>query len=152
MKDETNQDFFGYIVSDLLCYSSSKSLLVERVRRSVRAVVPCNVFLADPLSTDNKAAGPAAKDKEDAHNGHSSFDVIISTLCLEFASLSVAEYESAVANVTRLLRPSGYLILQVRSRQEKTMHVILSVRQETKQTVKMLFNSFFFYRKSKQND
>lgn len=46
-------------------------------------------------------------------DGHSLYDVIITTLCLEFATLTVEEYSTAVANVTRLLRPAGFLVVQV---------------------------------------
>lgn len=84
----------------------SETSLLDRVRRSVRAVVPCNVLLTDPLM-DYKDAACTATD------GHSAYDVIISTLCLEFASLSPEEYSAAVGNVARLLRPSGYFIIQV---------------------------------------
>lgn len=78
--------------------------MLDRVRRSVGAVVPCNVLLTDPLM-DYKGT-----------DGHSSYDVIISTLCLEFASLSTEEYSAAVGNVARLLRPSGHFIIQVQHR------------------------------------
>ncbi len=87
--------------------SRSETTLLDRVRRSVRAVVPCNVLLTDPLMDYKDAACTAA-------DGHSIYDVIISTLCLEFASLSPEEYSAAVGNVARLLRPSGYFIIQVK--------------------------------------
>ena len=82
------------------------------MRRSVRRVVPCNVLLSNPLADYKEAA-----DDSDAIADvpSSSYDVIISTLCLEFASLSHEEYSTAVRNVARLLRPSGYFIMQVKS-------------------------------------
>lgn len=55
-------------------------------------------------------------DKDAAQNADgcsSLYDVIITTLCLEFATLSVDEYSSAVRNVTSLLRPEGFLVIQV---------------------------------------
>ena len=55
-------------------------------------------------------------DKDAAQNADgcsSLYDVIITTLCLEFATLSVDEYSSAVGNVTSLLRPQGFLVVQV---------------------------------------
>ena len=86
--------------------SSGKALL-DRVRRSVRSVVPCNVFLTDPLmGYQNKSSD-------------SLFDVIITTLCLEFASPSPIDYSAALTNVARLLRPSGHLIIQVYDSEEK---------------------------------
>lgn len=80
-------------------------MLLERVRHSVRAVVPCNVLLTNPLMNDKEAAQNA--------DGNSLYDVIITTLCLEFATLSVDEYSAAVGNVTRLLSPGGFLVVQV---------------------------------------
>lgn len=85
---------------------SSEIGLVERVRRSVRAVVSCDVFSVDPL-------GVKGSDKESDCRG--PFDIIISTLCLEFASLTPDDYTTAVTNTASLLKPSAYLILQVSS-------------------------------------
>lgn len=83
--------------------------LLERVRRSVRAVVPCDVFSVQPLGVkgDNGSSGDA-----DGH-GPGNFRAIISTLCLEFASLTPDQYTTAVTNTASLLKPGGYLILQV---------------------------------------
>jgi len=74
--------------------NSEAGVLMGRVRSSVQDVVACNVFDAD------------------VGIGDAQFDVIISTLCLEFAAIDLDEYESAVRNVAALLRPSAYLILQ----------------------------------------
>ena len=68
---------------------------MDRVRGCVKDVVACNVFDAGVGISDGQ------------------FDVIISTLCLEFAAVDLSGYESAVRNVASLLRPSAYLILQV---------------------------------------
>jgi hypothetical protein len=54
------------------------------------------------------------KDTTQNADGNSLYDVIITTLCLEFATLSVDEYSVAVGNVTSLLRPGGFLIIQVK--------------------------------------
>lgn len=99
--------FFFQIIN--FPFLSRPELLLDRVRRSVRAVVPCNVLLSDPLA-DYKEAAASSDAIADVP---SSYDVIITTLCLEFASLCNVEYSTAVSNVTRLLRPSGYLIMQV---------------------------------------
>ncbi|XP_057375410.1 nicotinamide N-methyltransferase-like [Daphnia carinata] len=100
--DETWLPFFRYVAQ--LERAESETILLDRVRHSVRAVVPCNVLLTDPLM-DNKDTACNA-------DGHSLYDVIITTLCLEFATLTLEEYSTAVANVTRLLRPGGFLIVQ----------------------------------------
>ena len=81
-------------------------VLIDRVRNSVKSVLPCNVFFGRPLS----AAGPS---ETLVATVESRYDVIISTLCLEFAAVDLEEYRAAVDNVTSLLLPSGYLILQV---------------------------------------
>ncbi|XP_046639230.1 nicotinamide N-methyltransferase-like [Daphnia pulicaria] len=100
--DETWLPFFRYVTE--LERAESETLLLERVRHSVRAVVPCNVLLTNPLMNDKEAAQNA--------DGNSLYDVIITTLCLEFATLSVDEYSAAVGNVTRLLSPGGFLVVQ----------------------------------------
>nr|CAH0104331.1 unnamed protein product [Daphnia galeata] len=101
--DETWLPFFRYVTE--LERAESETLLLDRVRLSVRAVVPCNVLLTDPLMNDKDAA-------QNADGCSSLYDVIITTLCLEFATLSVDEYSSAVGNVTSLLRPEGFLVIQ----------------------------------------
>jgi hypothetical protein len=70
---------------------------LDRVRHSVRCVIPCDVLQSDPLL------------------GHteSPFDIIISVFCLECAVSSPKEYPSTVSNVVRLLNPSGHLIMMV---------------------------------------
>jgi len=104
--------------------ATAASLLLDRVRRKVRAVAACNVFLPNPLATASEAASTV-----DVHTAvsiksssvvppstletNSLFDVIISTLSLEFASVTVKDYSLAVANVASLLKPNGHLILQV---------------------------------------
>jgi hypothetical protein len=80
------------------------SWLSQRVRQSVRAVVPCDVFQRPPLINSCRD-GDVQKTQQ--------FDVVITTLCLEFASASVQDYRTAVGNVAALVRPSGYLIMQV---------------------------------------
>ena len=74
-------------------------MLLDRTRRSVRAVIPCDVRNRDPL-LDQKSV-------------ESTFDIIISAFCIECAVSSPKEYPSAIANVVQLLRPSGYLIMMV---------------------------------------
>lgn len=83
-----------------MAHSRSGQMLLDRVRRSVRAVVPCDIFMKDPLmghslTPDNK------------------YDVIITALCLEFAAPTETDYFGAVVNVAQLLRPSGHLIIIV---------------------------------------
>lgn len=75
------------------------SLLLNRVRRSVCSVIPVDVLRNDPLLS--------------IVNVKSTFDVIISVFCLECAVPSPKEYQSAVANVVQLLRPSGHIIMIV---------------------------------------
>lgn len=105
--------FFFQITTFLIFFFFQRpEWLLDRVRRSVRAVVPCNVLLSDPLVDYYKEAAATASSDAMA-DVPSSYDVIITTLCLEFASLCHEEYSTAVSNVTRLLRPSGYLIMQV---------------------------------------
>ncbi|KAI9561751.1 hypothetical protein GHT06_012712 [Daphnia sinensis] len=73
----------------------SAFLVLERARRSIRSILPCDVLQSDPL------LGKA----------DTLFDVIISVFCLECAASSAGEYRNTIANVVRLLRPSGHLIM-----------------------------------------
>ena len=82
------------------------SWLSRRVRQSVRAVVPCDVFQRPPLIN-------SCRDGDADVQKTRQFDVVITTLCLEFASASAEDYRTAVGNVAALVRPSGYLIMQV---------------------------------------
>ena len=85
--------FFVEISAD----KESASLVLDRVRHSVRCVIPCDVLQSDPL----------------LGNTDSPFDIIISVFCLECAVSSPKEYPSAVSNVVSLLNPSGHLIMIV---------------------------------------
>jgi len=76
--------------------ASAAQQILNRVRNSVRAVVPCDYFEDDPLMA-------WSKDK---------FDVIITSFCLECTS-SLEDYSKAMKNIVNLLRPSGHLIIQV---------------------------------------
>ncbi|XP_046642226.1 nicotinamide N-methyltransferase-like [Daphnia pulicaria] len=89
---------YALYVAQLESESADKEsafLVLDRVRHSVRCVIPCDVLQSDPIL------------------GHteSPFDIIISVFCLECAVSSPKEYPSTVSNVVRLLNPSGHLIM-----------------------------------------
>lgn len=75
--------------------ASAAQQLLNRIRNSVRAVVPCDYCEEDPLMG-------WAKEK---------FDVVITSFCLECTS-SLEDYSKALKNIVNLLRPSGHLIIQ----------------------------------------
>ena len=77
---------------------------MKRTRHSVQAVVSCNVLLPDPLNS---------KDGKDMKSLGAPFDVIITNYCLESASRTIEECFVVVANVVRLLRSSGHVIIRV---------------------------------------
>ena len=96
--------------------------MLDRVRRRVRAVVACDVFLPNPLAIASDVSYSAApsvncdgvvSSPSTLQSNPSLYDVIVSTLCLEFATVTVKDYSLAVANVASLLKPGGHLILQV---------------------------------------
>lgn len=74
-------------------------MLLNRVRSSIKSVVSCDVLQTEPLLGNS--------------NVESLFDVIISIFCLECAVASPLAYPDVVANVAKLLRPNGHLIMAV---------------------------------------
>jgi len=93
MHQNNNEPIFRGTARNL----SGAQHILNRVRQSVRCVVPCNVLMDDPLmgwSTDK-------------------YDVIITYFCLECASSSEVDYFTAMNNVARLLGPCGHLVIQV---------------------------------------
>nr|XP_060643397.1 nicotinamide N-methyltransferase-like [Anolis sagrei ordinatus] len=66
----------------------------EKLRRTIKQVLPCDVTLANPL--DPLVLPPV--------------DCVISTFCLESACNDLPAYCSAVKNVGSLVKPGGHLI------------------------------------------
>ncbi|XP_067326714.1 nicotinamide N-methyltransferase-like [Anolis sagrei] len=66
----------------------------EKLRRTIKQVLPCDVTLANPL--DPLVLQPV--------------DCVISTFCLESACDDLPAYCSAVKNVASLVKPGGHLI------------------------------------------
>lgn len=89
--------------------SSDLEGIKTRVREAIQNVLPCNVFNSNPLSFCHDENSSSLRQKE----AQEKFDVIVSTLCLEFVTTSLEDYRTVVDNVVGLLKPGGYLILQV---------------------------------------
>ncbi|XP_037069218.1 phenylethanolamine N-methyltransferase-like [Pollicipes pollicipes] len=70
--------------------------LAKRVRVKVEHVQPADVLSDQPL-------GETASNR---------YDVVVSSLCLEFASSDLDQYRRAVLAVSTLVKPGGYLIMQ----------------------------------------
>uniref|UniRef100_H9G6B1 Phenylethanolamine N-methyltransferase n=1 Tax=Anolis carolinensis TaxID=28377 RepID=H9G6B1_ANOCA len=69
----------------------------EKLRRTIKQVLPCDVTLANPL--DPLVLQPV--------------DCVFSSYCLESACNDVPTYRSAVKNVGSLVKPGGHLIFAV---------------------------------------
>ncbi|XP_062817173.1 nicotinamide N-methyltransferase-like [Anolis carolinensis] len=69
----------------------------EKLRRTIKQVLPCDVTLANPL--DPLVLQPV--------------DCVVSTYCLESGCDDVPTYRSAVKNVGSLVKPGGHLIFAV---------------------------------------
>ncbi|XP_066940135.1 indolethylamine N-methyltransferase-like [Macrobrachium rosenbergii] len=66
----------------------------QRLRDVFQLVVPCDGELENPL-----------------HPICQTYDVVMSTLCLEFATISLDDYRAMLANVTHLIKPGGVLMM-----------------------------------------
>ncbi|XP_064120703.1 indolethylamine N-methyltransferase-like [Macrobrachium nipponense] len=67
---------------------------VQRLRDVFQLVVPCDGELENPL-----------------HPVCQTYDIVMSTLCLEFATISLDDYRVMLANVTHLIKPGGVLMM-----------------------------------------
>ena len=75
---------------------SSCADVEDRLLKSVKYIGHCNVFKTNPV--------PDIGIK---------FEILISTLCLEFISKNEEDYVAALMNLKHLLKPNGTIILQV---------------------------------------
>ena len=89
------QHFFSYVVGTL--EGGTEDKIEERkelLRKRVKAVVPFNIFQADPVEDK----GP--------------YDIVTSSLCLEYIGLTKEQYVESVAKVAHLLKPGGVAVMQ----------------------------------------
>ena len=87
--------FFSYVVGTL--EGGTEENIEERkelLRKTVKAVVPFDIFQADPLE-DN---GP--------------YDIVTSALCLEYLGLTKKQYIECIAKVAQLVKPGGIFLIQ----------------------------------------
>lgn len=68
--------------------------LDSRLRSSLKDVIPCDVFLENPIA-------PLT----------TKFDCVMSNFCLETVATSLESYKRALANTVRLLKPGGKLVM-----------------------------------------
>nr|XP_060643404.1 nicotinamide N-methyltransferase-like [Anolis sagrei ordinatus] len=78
----------------------------EKLRRTVKQVLKCDVTLANPF---HPLVVPPA-------------DCVLSTLCLEAACQDLPTYRSAVRNVGSLVKPGGHLVFAVVT--EETFYMV----------------------------
>ncbi len=89
------QLFFSYVVGTL--EGGTQENIQERkelLRKTVKAVVPFDIFQADPVEDK----GP--------------YDIVTSSLCLEYIGLTKEQYMESVAKVAHLLKPGGVTVMQ----------------------------------------
>ena len=90
------QLFFSYVVGTL--EGGTEENIEERkelLRKKVKAVVPFDIFQANPLEDK----GP--------------YDIVTSSLCLEYIGLTKEQYRKSVAKVAHLLKPGGIVVMEV---------------------------------------
>ena len=97
--------FFSYIVCTL--EGGTEKDVEERkelLRKTVTAVVPCDIFQADPV--DDK--GP--------------YDILSTSLCLEYIGLTKEQYIDGVARLGRLVKPGGVLLMLAHENVHSLVH------------------------------
>ena len=89
--------FFKYVVQSLEGLGEEEvAKRQEDVRTRIKAVVNCDIHMDPPIQSGYE--GP--------------YDVIFSSLCLENACTSCAEYEVALTKLCTLLKPGGKIVLR----------------------------------------
>ena len=83
-----------YIYAILFCFSD-KTAIENRLRDAIEDIFPCNILFDNPLYPHT----------------HRQFDCVIVSSILECACQDKTSYERSVANIGRLLKPGGCLLL-----------------------------------------
>ncbi|EDO43294.1 predicted protein [Nematostella vectensis] len=95
-------NLFEYIVCELEGKSKDEALKrQDELREKIKIILPCDVKEDDIV-----------KFPEGSQDTRPPFDVVSSSLCLEVAVESDAEYEMVVAKLANFVKPGGYLIMQ----------------------------------------
>ncbi|XP_042858010.1 indolethylamine N-methyltransferase-like [Penaeus japonicus] len=84
--------FFSYLAS--LGDGRKENEIADRLREVFQVVIPCDGTLEEPLAPI-----------------HQKYDVIMTTLCLEFATTTKADHRAMLGRVANLLRPGGVLLM-----------------------------------------
>ena len=87
--------FFSYVVGTL--EGGTEESIEERkelLRNTIKTVVPFDILQANPVEDK----GP--------------YDIITSSLCLEYIGLTKEQYMESVAKVAHMLKPGGILLMQ----------------------------------------
>ncbi|KAK7084514.1 hypothetical protein SK128_001344 [Halocaridina rubra] len=87
-------DFFTYI--NFLQERSEEETVdvVQQLRNAFQLIIPCDGAMSNPLSPVSQR-----------------YDVVMSTLCLEFATTSLEDYRVMMGNVINILRPGGVFLM-----------------------------------------
>ncbi|XP_070000422.1 indolethylamine N-methyltransferase [Penaeus vannamei] len=84
--------FFSYLAS--LGDGRKAEEIAERLREVFQVVIPCDGALEEPLAPIRQ-----------------KYDVIMTTLCLEFATTTKDDHRTMLGRVVSLLRPGGVLLM-----------------------------------------
>ena len=94
LKVPNSQNIIIYIFLSLFCFSD-KTAIENRLRDAIKDIFPCNILFDNPLYP----------------HPHRQFDCVIVSSILECACQDKTSYERSVANISRLLKPGGCLLL-----------------------------------------
>ena len=72
----------------------------ELVRKRISNIIACDIFSGNPLLIEQEP-----------------FEIISTSLCLEAACATMAEYKEGVKKLVRLLRPGGFLLMFIVERE-----------------------------------
>ena len=123
------QPLFSYVVCTL--EGGMENEIEERmelVRNVVKAVVPCDIFQPEPVEDK----GP--------------YDIVSTSLCLEYMCLTNEEYRDCVTKLAHLVKPGGNFLMQVHENVHSQIHAgeSLKVNPISKEIVREILLSAGF--------
>lgn len=94
---------FKYVVHEVEHISGDADAWRKReelLRKRISSVVPCDIFCDNPLLTKQEP-----------------FEIVSTSLCLEAACKTIAEYKEGIKKLVGLLKPGGFLLMFIVERE-----------------------------------
>ena len=94
--------FFRFVLQRLEGKGRGEEALIREaeLRKKITHILPCDIALEDPVKWPSTWTSQLG-----------SFDVVITSSCLEAAAKSEIEYRDAIAKLKKYLKPGGFLVM-----------------------------------------